>query len=292
VNQPLSRVLIDEQLPATYLAASRLMALAAVFGGWMFVWHRRSLPRGRTLAMLAVYGVVGFAVLQWSLTEAIARIDVGVVLTFAYAASFPTALWCLLVRGERQPPVIWGAMLVALAGIVLALGLGGDTLSALPVSGVVFSVAVCLLFAYYALHGEVLMRTTPTPVILGVASIFAAVAWTLTAAPIWEFPTAVITEPVSLGGNLADVELPGAFVLGWSVLVGTALPYVLYLVGIGRVGPTRGVLQGTIEPVIAVVVAWLWIDQRLTPLQLVGCAIVFVAVAAVQMARVRAPTMA
>ncbi len=242
--------------------------------------------------MLVAYGLVGFALLQWSLTEAIARIDVGVVLTLAYAASFPTALWCLLVRGERQPRVIWGAMLVALTGIVLALGLGGDALSALPLGGLAFAVAVCVLFAYYALHGEVLLRTTPTPVVLGVASIVAAVAWTLTAAPIWDFPTDVITEPVSLGGNLAEIELPGALVLGWSVLVGTALPYVLYLVGIGRVGPTRGVLQGTIEPVIAVVVAWLWIDQRLTPLQLIGCGIVFVAVAAVQMARVRAPSMA
>ena len=67
------------------------------------------------------------------------------------------------------------------------------------------------------------------------------------------------------------------------MLFGTALPYVLYLVGIGRVGPTFGLLSGTIEPIVAVIAAWLWIDQRLSPLQVLGCAIVFAAVIAVQM---------
>ena len=62
------------------------------------------------------------------------------------------------------------------------------------------------------------------------------------------------------------------------MLFGTALPYALYLVGIGRVGPTLGLLSGTIEPVVAVIAAWFWIDQRLTALQVLGCVVVFTAV--------------
>ena len=90
-----------------------------------------------------------------------------------------------------------------------------------------------------------------------------------------------------LGGNLSSIELPGALVLLWSMLFGTALPYALYLVGIGRVGPTLGLLSGTIEPIVAVIAAWLWIDQRLTALQVLGCVVVFAAVIAVQMPRSR-----
>jgi drug/metabolite transporter (DMT)-like permease len=97
---------------------------------------------------------------------------------------------------------------------------------------------------------------------------------------------------MSLGGNLSDVVLPGALVLLWSMLVGTALPYVLYLVGIGRVGPTFGLLSGTIEPIVAVIAAWLWIDQVLTALQVLGCVIVFASVIAVQVARSRQPVAA
>jgi drug/metabolite transporter (DMT)-like permease len=287
VNQPLSRVLIDGPLPARYLAASRLIALCVVFGAWTLVVYRDRLPRGRQLAEILAFGLLGIAILQWTLTEAIARIDVGLVLTFAYAASFPTAIWCRVVRHEHQPRVVWLAMFVAIVGLVLALGVGSDAFAALPAAGLAFATANCLLFAYYAVHGEKLLGRSPTPVVLGVGATAAAVFWTLTFAPLWAYPTAILTGDVSLGGNLSDVIVPGIAVLLYTTLAGTVLPYLLYLLGIGRIGPTRAVITGSIEPVIAVAAAWLWIDQRLTASQLVGCALVFGAVFMVQLARAR-----
>jgi drug/metabolite transporter (DMT)-like permease len=282
VNQPLSRVLIDDRLPSKYLAESRMLAIAVIFLVWALLQSGVSLPRGRQLAMLIVFGVVGIAVLQWTLTSAIARLDVGLVLTIGYTASLLCALWCLVVRHERQPRSVWLLMALALAGLALAVGLGGDALARAPVAGLLFAAGLAVMFAYYAL-----LRDHPAPVVLGVAAPAAAIFWSLTFAPIWEFPTAILTQRVSLGGNLSGVVLPGALVLAWSMLFGTALPYLLYLVGIGRVGPTFGLLSGTIEPIIAVIAAWLWIDQRLTALQVLGCVIVFGAVIAVQLMRSR-----
>lgn len=291
VNQPLSRVLIDEQLPSTYLAESRMLAVAAIFLVWAVLQSGVALPRARPLVMLLVYGVVGIAVLQWVLTSAIARLDVGLVLTIGYTASLLSALWCLVVRHERQPRAVWLLMTIALLGLALAVGLGGDGLGDAPAAGFLFAGGVAVMFAYYALHGARLLRDHPAPVVLGIAAPAAAIFWALTFAPIWNFPTAVLTERVSLGGNLSGVVLPGALVLGWSMLFGTALPYVLYLVGIGRVGPTFGLLSGTIEPIVAVIAAWFWIDQRLSALQVLGCVIVFGAVIAVQISRSRQPVL-
>jgi probable blue pigment (indigoidine) exporter len=292
VNQPLSRVLIDDSLPATYLAASRMMAVAAIFLVWTLLQSGVALPRGRPLAMLIVYGVIGIAVLQWMLTSAIASLDVGLVLTIGYTASLLSAIWCLVVRHERQPRTVWLLMALALLGLALAVGIGGDALGNAPVKGLLFAGGVAVMFAYYALHGELLVRDHPASIVLGVAAPAAAIFWTLTFAPIWNFPTAILTERLSLGGNLSGVVLPGALVLAWSMLFGTALPYVLYLVGIGRVGPTFGLLSGTIEPIVAVIAAWLWIDQRLSLLQVAGCVIVFGAVIAVQIMRARRAVLA
>jgi drug/metabolite transporter (DMT)-like permease len=285
VNQPLSRVLIDGPLPAKYLAATRILGLAAVFGGWTLIRHRRHLPRGRYLIEIIGFGILGIAVLQFTLTEAIARIDVGLALTFAYAASFPTAIWCQFVRRQPQPRLVWVAMAVAIVGLVLALGVGSSAFGELPAAGVAFAFANCLLFAYYALHGERLLRDSPAPVVLGIGSVAAAVFWTLTFAPLWAYPTNALTEDLSLGGNLSHIVVSGAAVVLWSVVLGTVVPYVLYLAGIGRVGPTRGVITGSVEPVVAITAAWLWLDQRLTVSQLIGCALVFAAVVLVQLAR-------
>ncbi len=287
VNQPLSRVLIDERLPSEYLALARMMAVAVVFLGWALLRPGTGFPRGRPLVMLLVFGIVGIAVLQWTLTSAIARLDVGLVLTIGYTAALLSALWCLFVRHEHQPRVGWVLMGLGLAGLALAVGLGGDSLDDVPVSGLVFAGLLAVMFAYYALHGERLVHQHPPQIVLGVAAPAAAIFWALTFAPIWEFPTAILTESMPLGGNLSSIQLPGALVLLWSMLFGTALPYALYLVGIGRVGPTLGLLSGTIEPVVAVIAAWFWIDQRLTALQVLGCVVVFTAVTGVQMLRSR-----
>ncbi len=286
-NQPLSRVLIDERLPSEYLALARMMAVAVIFLGWALLRPGTGFPRGRPLVMLLVFGIVGIAVLQWTLTSAIARLDVGLVLTIGYTAALLSALWCLFVRHEHQPRFVWVLMGLALAGLALAVGLGGDSLDDVPVSGLVFAGLLAVMFAYYALHGERLVHQHPPQIVLGVAAPAAAIFWALTFAPIWEFPTAILTESMPLGGNLSSIELPGALVLLWSMLFGTALPYALYLVGIGRVGPTLGLLSGTIEPVVAVIAAWFWIDQRLTALQVLGCVVVFTAVTGVQMLRSR-----
>ena len=84
-----------------------MMAVAAIFLVWALLRPGIALPRGRQLVMLIVFGVVGIAVLQWMLTSAIARLDVGLVLTIGYTASLLSALWCLFVRARAPAAVVW-----------------------------------------------------------------------------------------------------------------------------------------------------------------------------------------
>ena len=79
---------------------------------------------------------------------------------------------------------------LAMLGLALALGVGGDTLNDLPVAGVLFA-------GRPGGHVRVLRparRGAPAiiaaPVVLGVAAPAAAMFWTLTFAPMWAFPTA------------------------------------------------------------------------------------------------------
>ncbi len=285
LNQPLSRVLIDGPLSAADMALARLVALAIAIGGWALVAHRRALPRDRELLALVAFGVLGIAVLQWTATEAIARMDAGVMLTFVYSASITTALFSRLVWKERQPPAVWVAMVVTLVGLALAVGIGGDALGSTPPAGIAFAVATSMLFAYYALHGARLLARHPMPVVLGVGATAATLVWGTTAAPLWAFPFGEVAGELSLGGRIEATTAPGLLMLGGSMAVGTILPYVLYLVGMGRVGPTLGVITGTMEPIVAVILSWIWLDQRLEPLQIVGCVLVIGAVVLVQVAR-------
>jgi drug/metabolite transporter (DMT)-like permease len=66
------------------------------------------------------------------------------------------------------------------------------------------------------------------------------------------------------------------------VVLGTIVPFLLEvnalrLTDAGTVG-----VVATLEPVIAAVVAWIWLEQRLTTWQVLGCVIVVAAIAVVQ----------
>ena len=72
------------------------------------------------------------------------------------------------------------------------------------------------------------------------------------------------------------------FELGWLVVLGTVVPFLLEvdalkLTDAGTVG-----VVATLEPVIAAVVAWIWLGQRLTISQVLGGVIVVAAIAVVQ----------
>jgi drug/metabolite transporter (DMT)-like permease len=63
------------------------------------------------------------------------------------------------------------------------------------------------------------------------------------------------------------------------------LPFVLFLAGVARIGPTRSAITLMLESVAAIAFAWAWLEQRLTPTQLLGGATVVAAVVVLQMAR-------
>ena len=61
------------------------------------------------------------------------------MLTIGYTAALLSALWCLLVRHEQQPRMRLAADGLALLGLALAVGVGGDALDDVPVAGLVFA---------------------------------------------------------------------------------------------------------------------------------------------------------
>jgi drug/metabolite transporter (DMT)-like permease len=175
---------------------------------------------------------------------------------------------------------------VALGGLALALGLGGDSLDTLSGAGIAAALAAALAYAYYVLHAERLLRSRPGASVVALGMGFGAVFWAV-AQPWWSFPTEAVTGDVPVGGNL-DASIPGWLALGLMVVVGTVIPFCLMLSGLRRVRATGASVTAMLEPVVAGAVAWAWLDQSLAPLQIAGGLVVIGAVIGVQLVRARA----
>jgi len=238
------------------------------------------LARGEILEY-ALFGLFALAVLQWLYLEAIGRMNVGLAVVIQYTAPFLIAVWLRTVRHQPQGGIVWVGLGVALVGLVLVLGVGGSDFHGVTRAGLAFAVASSLFFAYYALHASRLLARRPAPAVLAIGGSFAIVIWNVTAAPIWAWPTAPLYHPIALGGAL-HWSISGWLLLTLSVVFGGAVPYGLFLSGMRLIGPRNGTTTMMLEPVSAVAVGWLWLEQTLTGLQLVGAAVVLGAVLIVQ----------
>jgi drug/metabolite transporter (DMT)-like permease len=282
VNGTVSTLALQAGVPAPWLTALRcggaavvlLAVLAVVAPSRLRVsWHE--------VPFLAAFGVIGIALTQYLYYVAIGRLPVGIALVFEMTAPVLIALWVWLVRGERVRRRLWAALGLSLSGLVLVAEVwqGGGSLDA---GGVAAALGAALCLAGYYLMGE-RGSTTRDPVALTCWSFVAAALFWAAAAPFWPFDPAVLGSwvPISLGAR----ELPLWVLVGWIVVLGAALPFSLSLVALRHLPPTTAGLIATVEPVLAAVVAWVWVEQVLSGWQVLGGLVVLTGIGLARTAR-------
>jgi drug/metabolite transporter (DMT)-like permease len=90
---------------------------------------------------------------------------------------------------------------------------------------------------------------------------------------------------VSLGGRLSSWHLPVWALVLWVIVLGSIVPFTLFVGGLRHVGATRGGIAAMLEPVVATIVAWAWLEESLSAQQLAGAAVVLVGILLAQTAR-------
>jgi drug/metabolite transporter (DMT)-like permease len=283
VNGTVSKLALEAGLSSTQLVELRSLGAAVCLMAAVLVTRPRSLAVGRReLGFLVVAGIVGIGLVQWLYFVAIARLPVGIALLLEYLAPVFVALWVCFVRREPVRPRIWGALALCLLGLaVVAEVWSGLTLDGV---GVLAGLGAAVSLAAYYLTGEHgLGRRDP----------LSLAAWTFTAAalfwtalrPPWAFEWSTLGESVSLPGPFDGAEVPLWSLVAWIIVLGTVVPYGMVLVAIRHLGSTRTGLLGMAEPVTSGLVAWVVLDESLTPVQLLGAAVVIAGIVAAETAR-------
>ena len=273
------------------------VVLAAVAPGALRV-TRRELPA------LVAFGVGGLAFVQLFYFLAIRRLDIGVALLIQYLAPLLVALWARFFTREHVRRRIWAALALALAGLTLIVDLAhGVTLDGVGVAAAfagAFAYALYVLLAERAVAGpgpeagrpeahaparsSAERQTRDTMSLLCYGFGFATLFWAVVQ-PWWRFPFSLFGDSVSLLGRLDTGHLPVWLLALWIVVLGTIVPFVLLVGALRHLPATRVAIAAMAEPVVATVVAWAWLGERLGPAQLGGAGIVLVAILLAQTAR-------
>jgi drug/metabolite transporter (DMT)-like permease len=227
------------------------------------LWHHRvsmRLTRQHQRGLLAVGLLVGIQSL--CLYSSVARLPVALALLAFNTYPLWTALWDRIVYGHKTDPTLLRAMPVMLLGLALALdvlgaasGLGAQAQWAVIGVGVAFALTaaatfgLALVFTQHEagdLDGRLRTLSTMSLVFL-------------------------------LGGSLVlaqgGLHLPNAPAGWWGLaaltfLYGTA--FTIMFTVLPRLGVVGNSAIMNVEPVFALVLAWVLLDQAIAPIQVIG----------------------
>lgn len=243
-------------------------AIAGIALASVMVLMRRRWPRGRDLLVLVLMGAVGYVGQSYCYFASLQHASAGVTALLLYLYPSLVALlgWAVLRRPLTPARVV--AIALALAGSAMTIA-GALHSTAL---GMLLGASAALIYAIYILVGEgvtprVGSLPSSTVIILAAAGVYGAV---------W------LQGPAVLPGN----PTAWAAVLGIALL-STVVAILTFFVGLRKLGAADASTVSTLEPLTTIVLAALFLGERLSGLQILGGVVILAAV--VLIARSREP---
>lgn len=255
-------------------ATVRALPVGVAIVGWSsrrpgHAWR----PTGQWWWKAAVLGTLNIGLFFALLFVAAFRLPGGVAATAGAVQPLIAAAVAALVLGERFTPRIalaGGVGVVGVAVLVLGPEAALDPVGLAAALGSATSMAV----------GVVYTKRWGRPV-----GLLTFTGWQLTAGGLVLLPLTVAVEGVPPSMSAVNVA---AFV--WLAAVGTGLAYVNWFRGVAVLPVAATGFLGLLSPLVATIAGWVALGQRLTAIQVVGMALVVLAVLLPQLASRRTPS--
>lgn len=210
----------------------------------------------RDLPLFLLLGAIGLVANQGFYYLALSRVGVGYALLFQYLAPVLLMGYGVLSKTESMTGGKLLAAGTALAGCALmVLGQQGG-LQGISVAGTLFAFGSGVGFAFYAAFGRYIQQRYSTQTLMAYAFLFAGLMWALIN-PVWALPWR------SYDGSTWSFFI-------YLATIATVIPFGLFLASLNYLEPSRSSLTSMLEPVVAAVVAWIWLGETMGPWQVLG----------------------
>jgi drug/metabolite transporter (DMT)-like permease len=254
-----------------WLVTMRMLGSAAI----LLVVTRPAWPRGHVLP-LVVFGVLGLAAVQYTYFAAISLMGVALATFMQYLSLPMIALWEGILGAETLGRRAVAAVALAMLGTSLLLVASPHGSAGLRVSaaGLLFGLLSAVTAAFYTLYSVRIVRAIGP---------WRSNAWGFLAGGL---AMSVVAPPWSVHATGPGTELVG--LVAFVVVLGTLLPFALFLFSLTRISATEAGTAVTIEPVSAALASALLLSAALVPLQYAGGAAIIGAVLLIRAAGGRA----
>jgi drug/metabolite transporter (DMT)-like permease len=274
----LAKYLLTTRFDTLIITQTRSSLSFLIFAAYFLVRDRSVFRVDRQDIMkLLLLGVIGVSLTNYAYYFTVRESTVATAILIQYTAPVLVMMYAVAVSKEEM---LTGAKLLALvfslAGCFLAVS--GGSFSEIRLSGwaLVSGIGSALCYSYMLLGSKHLLRKYSVWTMLTYAFGFSALFWLLVNPP-WAI--------VERGYGVEDWGIFWVFAV-LSILI----PHSFFSMSLKLLEASRVGIASTMEPVVAIVVAYLALGESITGMQMVGGVAVVLAVLMLQLRRDHVPS--
>ena len=261
------RTAIDPVILAQSRTSFSLLVLAPVL---LISQGARTLRiSSRDFLLSVMVGIIGIAGSNFFYYFAIQKSTVATAITVQYTAPVWVLLY-LVARGEQRATLKRiAAVMMALFGSMLVVGVGSSTGLKLGNLGVLAALCAAFTYAFYNVGASGLVQRRPSWLVMLYAMLGSVLFWL------------VVNPPWTIWAQHYSTK-QWAFLAAFA-MISMLLPFNLYFAGLKYLDPTRAIVTSCLEPVFAIVFAATFVSEKIGVLQVCGMALVLTATLLIQM---------
>lgn len=216
-------------------------------------------PRGKFLLGLMLMGGIGYVGQSFCYFTALTMASAGLVAVLLYLYPAIVTILSALLFKERMTGLKILALILALVGTVLTIGLSGGG----QLLGIVLAMTAPFIYSAYILAGS---KITKEAGVLSSSTVVMISAGLV-------FGIFITVKGLNVPQTLAGWG--GVFAIA---LVSTVIAIITFFAGLKRVGPTNASMLSTFEPVTTVVLATIFLGEEVSPMRIIGGILILFAV--------------
>jgi len=231
----------------------------------LWVLERDLSFRREDLVRLVLLGLIGHTIYQLLFIHGIARTTAGNSSLILATMPIFVALLSSVLGIERVGRKVWQGVMLSFVGILFIVEGAGRTLTLTDQSWIgdlLVLTGTIFWSTYTVLSKPLLQRYSPLKLT------------TLTMV-IGTLPLVLFSVPSLKEQNWSSIPFQGWLSLAFSFCFAIAIGYVIWYTGVSRIGNARTALYENLITVIAVAVAWIFLSETMTLLQVLGAVLVF-----------------
>lgn len=259
--------LMAQGIDVNFLTAIRLFISGIVLCGIAYFKQRDKLKTVLTskkiLFHIMLFSILGLLLNQYTYLNAIKYTNAGTATVLQYLS--PVLILIFVTSKEKRKPSVAEAtaIILAILGTVIIASHGQWNQLAVTPLGLFWGLTSAVTYAIYIILPAHLIDQWGSLVVIGLAMLFAGSSFSLLARP-WTY-SLTLTFPILMA-------------LFGLIAIGSIFAYTVFLKGASLVGPVKGSLLASIEPVASVVFAVILLGDIFYPIDILGMVLIMLAV--------------